>query len=260
VQAREPNYARRTVLLLVDSYDLATVAALRYSRSLRPSSLRAVHFVLDSAQASRLRDRWLAAETGVPLELVDCPDRRLARATAELVTRAVGTPDTHVTVVLPRRSYSPLTGRLLHDRTAEKIARVVSRIPHAVATIIPYDVDHKVRSLHTRQHSGGGVGETTQRHGWPEPPAGVDSIAGLSVPGRAMVEGRLHATESRSIQGNRILVGRVGDSTGEMTAVFYGRAQIPGVEPGTRIRLAGKVCAGDDGLPSMINPAYELLR
>jgi amino acid transporter len=262
VRAREPNYSRRTVLLLVDSYDLATVAALRYARSLRPSSLRAVHFVLDSAQAGRLRDRWLAAETGVPLELVDCPDRRLARATAELVTRAVAAPGTHVTVVLPRRSYAPLTGRLLHDRTAEKIARVVSRIPDAVATIIPYDVDHKVRSLHARQHSGDPhrAGATMPGRDCPATPAGVDPIAGLSAPGRATVEGRLHATESRSIQGNRLLVGRVADSTGEMTAVFYGRAQIPGVEPGTRIRLSGKVCAGDDGLPSMINPAYELLR
>jgi hypothetical protein len=43
-------------------------------------------------------------------------------------------PDTHVTVVLPRRSYPPLAGRLLHDHTADRIARVVSRIPGAAAT------------------------------------------------------------------------------------------------------------------------------
>jgi hypothetical protein len=35
---------RRVVLLLVDSYDLASVAAIRYVKSLRPSALRAVHF------------------------------------------------------------------------------------------------------------------------------------------------------------------------------------------------------------------------
>src|SRR5260370_31312775 len=33
--------------------------------------------------------------------------------------------------VLPRRSYPPLAGRLLHDQTADKIARVVSRIPRS---------------------------------------------------------------------------------------------------------------------------------
>jgi hypothetical protein len=49
-------------------------------------------------------------------------------------------PGTQVTVLLPRRTYSPLVGRLLHDRTADKIARAVSRIPGAAAQIVPYDM------------------------------------------------------------------------------------------------------------------------
>jgi hypothetical protein len=52
--------------------------------------------------------------------------------------------------VLPRRSYSALLGRLLHDRTADKIAAVVSRIPRSAATIIPYDVESRVRVLQER--------------------------------------------------------------------------------------------------------------
>src|SRR5258705_12875162 len=80
-----PHYSRRTVFVFVDGFDLATLAALRYARSLRPTSIRAVHFVIDSAQADRLRQDWLRANTGVVLDLVDCPDRRLARAAAELV-------------------------------------------------------------------------------------------------------------------------------------------------------------------------------
>jgi hypothetical protein len=47
---------------------------------------------------------------------------------------------------------------------------------------------------------------------------------------------------------------------GELTAVFYGRAHITGLEPGTQIRLRGMVSIGDDGRPAMINPAYELVR
>ena len=53
-QAQPPNYSRRVVLLLVDDYDLATIAALKYARSLRPTVLRAVHFSLDSARAEQL--------------------------------------------------------------------------------------------------------------------------------------------------------------------------------------------------------------
>ena len=59
-----PNYSRRVVLLLVDSYDLATIAALRYARSLRPSTLRAVHFSLDGTRADQLRRQWLEAGIG----------------------------------------------------------------------------------------------------------------------------------------------------------------------------------------------------
>ena len=43
-----PNYSRRSVLVLVDSYDLATIAALKYAKSLRPLTLRAVHFSVAS--------------------------------------------------------------------------------------------------------------------------------------------------------------------------------------------------------------------
>src|SRR5262245_14403929 len=51
----QPNYPRRTVFLLVDSFDLATLAAMRYARSLKPTTLGAVHFVIDTAEAEALR-------------------------------------------------------------------------------------------------------------------------------------------------------------------------------------------------------------
>jgi RecJ-like exonuclease len=50
----------------------------------------------------------------------------------------------------------------------------------------------------------------------------------------------------------------IADETGTLTAKFYGRRSIPGFEPGTRVRLAGKVSMREGG-PAMINPAYELL-
>ncbi len=146
-----PNYTRRTVFVFVDSFDLATIAALRYARSLRPTTLRAVHFVIDTAVADALREEWTRAGMDVVLDFIDCADRRLTRAAAELVSAEAAQPGVQVTVVLPRRSYSPLIGRLLHDRTADKIAAVVSRIPHAAATIVPFDVQSRLEVLHARQ-------------------------------------------------------------------------------------------------------------
>jgi hypothetical protein len=69
----------------------------------------------------------------------------------------------------------------------------------------------------------------------------------------------LHAAEVRSGRpDSNTLACEVADSTGELSAVFYGRTQIAGLEPGRRIRLRGMVGIGD-GRPAMVNPAYELL-
>ena len=147
-----PNYPRRTVFVFVDSFDLATIAALAvrpepapddaargaFRHRHRPggSAPRGVDPGRDGRRARFHRRR---------------PDRRLTRAAAELVSAEACQPGTQVTVVLPRRSYSPLLGRLLHDRTADKIAAVVSRIPNAAATIIPFDVRSRLEVLHARQ-------------------------------------------------------------------------------------------------------------
>ena len=250
-----PNFSRRAVLVLIDSYDLATIAALKYAKSLHPSTLRAVHFSVDSTRAGRLRQRWLGADTGIPLELADCPDRRLAHAAARLAAAEAATPGTHVTVVLPRRSYPVLASRLLHDHTADRIARAVSRIPSAVATIIPFDVQHKVETLKAKRARV----DSLRDYEWPEPPPGTDPIGSLRQPGRATVQGRLRAAQVRPVPRNNVLAFEVADSTGELTAVFYGRTQIAGVEPGRQVRLHGMVGIGGDGHPAMINPACEPL-
>ena len=82
-----PHYSRRTVFVFVDNFDLATLAALRYARSMRPTTIRAVHFVIDSVRADKLREKWTRADRGVTLDFIDVgrppPDpggRRAGRA------------------------------------------------------------------------------------------------------------------------------------------------------------------------------------
>ncbi|MGH3223879.1 MAG: hypothetical protein ACRDPY_35255, partial [Streptosporangiaceae bacterium] len=291
-----PNYTRRVVIVFVDDFDLSTIAALRYARSLRPTTIRAVHFVIDTEQAERLRVAW-QPERGVPLEFIDCPDRRLARAAAELASQEAAQPGTQVTAILPRRSFSPLLGRLLHDRTADKMAGVVSRVPNAAATIIPFDVQNRIRVLQERQAIArdAGTGPTgiaaatpaedekrragrqprgSRRPGRgpeeseplpgaggydrPTPPPGVNPIGSLHQPGRATVEGRVRVVEIRPVERNTVLVCEISDSTGDLTAMFYGRSNIPGLMCGSRVRLRGPVGI-KNGAPVMANPAYELL-
>ena len=298
---RQPNYSRRVVIVFVDDFDLSTVAALRYAKSLRPTVVRAVHFVIDTAKAEQLRIAWLP-DRHVSLEFIDCPDRRLPRAAAELVGREAETPGTQVTAILPRRSFS-LLGRLLHDRTADKIAGVVSRVPNAAATIIPFDVQNRVHVLQERQavHDGQAPASVTTPPGPPAdgatpgrqevkdvqhvqaaasaatpaedkseplpaagtydrpvPPPDVTPIGSLHQPGRAAVEGRVRVLEIRSVERNSVLACEIADSTGDLTALFYGRSRIPGLMCGSRVRLRGPVGI-KHGAPVMINPAYELI-
>jgi amino acid transporter len=257
-----PNYTRRTVLVFVDEFNLATIAALRYARGLRPTELRAVHFVIDQERANELRGAWLRANRGIPLDLVDCPDRRLTRAAAEVVAEEASEPGTHVTVVLPRRSYPPLIGRLLHDQTADKIARVVSRIPRSAATIIPFDVEARLDVLHERQATQNvkvaPVETKIREHERPAVRPGVTPIGSVAGNGRATVEGRVHSLEIRPVEHSCVLACQVVDATGELTALFYGRTHIPGLEPGSMIQLRGRVGI-KDAAAVMVNPAYELL-
>jgi amino acid transporter len=301
-----PHYSRRVVYVFVDSFDLATLAALRYARSLRPTQIRAVHFVIDSLRAEKLREKWTRADRGVALDFIDCPDRRLTKAATDLAEREIEDPGTHVTVILPRRSYSALLGRLLHDRTADKIAAAISRIPRSAATIVPYDVPSRVSVLQARQAAARAarsgvpttagvptdgvpvVGERTRSkranglkgndvagtarelaresdvvsaHSGPLPGNGVRSgisPIGTVTGGKVTVEGKVRVTEIRPVERNSVLAVEINDSTGNLTAMFYGRSHIPGLICGARVRFIGSARIRG-GQPVMINPAYELI-
>jgi amino acid transporter len=270
---------QRSVILFVDRYDLATIAALRYARSLCPASLRAIHLTIDQAHAKRLADRWLSAGAGIPLELVDCPDRRLAHTAADLVAEETKDETRHVTAVLPRRSYAALAGRLLHDRTADKMAHAISHVPSAIATIIPFDVRHKTERLHTTLSTYAdtarpvtlvrpviaarpviaGSADRFCANQRPVAPTDAEPIDRLVPSDRATVEGEVHTLQIRPVDHSSVLCCQVGDGTGELTALFYGRRHIAGVQPGGRIRLHGTVGRQSDGRLTMVNPTYELM-
>jgi hypothetical protein len=149
MQLTEPHdlqkHPHHTVVVLVDHFDFATIEALHYASGLHADKLRAVHFVIDALHAQRLQDRWQHFQDDIPLHMVECPDRYLSRAAQELVKREIeDDPSTKVTVLLPRRTYAPLVGRLLHDRTADKMAGAISRVDGATAQIVAYDVGSRI--------------------------------------------------------------------------------------------------------------------
>src|SRR5580698_9784040 len=152
VEATEaPVLRRHVVIVLVDRLDVATARALQYARMLAPDDLRAVHFDIDTKTARELQAEWSRVGLArLPLDIIECPDRRLGRAAIELVADATLDGDTECTVLLPRRAYGRVWQRFLHDRTADKIAAVLGQVPHVSATIVPFAVGgqcgEKVRS------------------------------------------------------------------------------------------------------------------
>ncbi|HKN97037.1 MAG TPA: amino acid permease [Pseudonocardiaceae bacterium] len=271
-EASTVNYARHTVFVLVSSLDLAVLEALRYARSLRPAELKAVHFMVDETHANRLRARWEHAGVNTTLKVIDCPDRRITRAAQELVLAASADESTSVTVLLPRRTYAPLLGRLLHDRTADRIAGVISRLPRAAATIVPYDVQSRIRAAFPnlpeerltaafeRLASRVAHGDEPElaAHNEPVPPHGVRPI-GTVVPGRrATVVGRLHDIDSRSRRGRPFLVGEVADDSGTLTVEFHGPHD--DISPGQQLRLTGlvRLDTTTHGI-LMVDPGYAIV-
>ncbi|MDI3314129.1 MAG: amino acid permease [Mycobacterium sp.] len=270
------KYARHRVFILVSSLDLAVLEALRYGKGLRADELTAVHFMVDAAHAARLRERWNRFNLDIPLRIVDCPDRQLIRAAQELVVAARDQyPDTNVTVLLPRRTYPPLLGRLLHDRTADKISRAISGISDAAATIVPYDVKSRIREafpdlfgqriarklakVEARILLGQGQDFEAYEHAQhPEHPAPVVAIQGL-IPGqRATIEGCVRQVEDVAKRRRTFRRVILADDSGDIRIAFR-----PGhgadIRPGQRLRITGKARQHGNGPMSMADPAYTVI-
>jgi hypothetical protein len=111
---------------ITGSFGLATLAALRHARSLRPTSPRAVHFVIGNVRAGKLRNEWACANRGVVLDFIDCPGRRLTHCAAELVGRTRESRP-HLHARRPRRTAVPGSGtrpRSTPQRRARKLPRI----------------------------------------------------------------------------------------------------------------------------------------
>ncbi|MBB6173553.1 amino acid transporter [Nocardiopsis mwathae] len=136
-----PRWQRHVVFVLVDTFDPAVFQALRYAHELRPDEVRAVHVAVDGIHARRLAARWRTAQaTDVPLDVVECPDRRLERRLTELAARTTADGRTALTLLIPHRMYSTVFGRILHRGTGERLARKLEGVPSVAVTILPYSV------------------------------------------------------------------------------------------------------------------------
>ena len=272
-QERATSIARHDVTVLVDSVDIATVGAIRYARSLKPRNLAAVHFVIDDRHAEEIQNAWAKSDAldDVTLELIDCPDRRIANSVVDYAIRLTEKEDIELTLLLPRRSYSRFLGRLLHDQTAEQIAAPISQLPRVVATIVPFDVDRITSGAKLEVHH---PHETVRvaKSAQPAPkniaPVDIEPISHYAEDvtkigqiqwrKRAKVHGRVTSIKTAPRGSAPSLQVEIWDETGGVSLQFLGRREIAGLEVGSQMRAEGMV-GEEEGAMVILNPSYELL-
>ena len=277
--SRATSMTRHDVTVLIDSFDLATIGAIRYARSLNPRNLSAVHFVIDDRRAEMLSKEWAKNEAcaDVPLELIDCPDRRLANAAVDYAIRATAGNDVELTLLLPRRSYSKVLGWLLHDQTAEDIARPISQLERVVATIIPFDVEKIISGQSSwkaptekKSESKQEVPVRTQSAFTKAPVAtksnepishyaeNITPIGNITWRKRAHVQGRVNSIKSAPSGSSPLVEVEMWDESGGVTLQFLGRREISGLDVGSQLKAEGMV-GENNGQLIILNPSYEII-
>jgi amino acid transporter len=266
--AEAPIMSRHVVVVLVDTIDQAAARAIQYARSLTPDELTAVHFDLDPIRTRDLTDAWTRfGFSRLSLDVVECPDRRLTRAAAEVVARHLADGDTEVSVLIPRREYTRVWHRLVHDRTADSLVKVLSTLPHCNVTIVPFHLGTAADTPQLVVATAPADERRAARRKAKAPPT-VDvselalpddrvRIADLQFRQRARVGGKVYSLRVQPWSGVAALELTLVDESGAITVVFFGRRQIPGVTSGTRLVVDG-VVGEHRGRQAMLNPAYEI--
>ncbi len=251
----QPILRRHVVLVFVARIDQSTARAIQYARALMPDEMRAVHIAVDRHGAEQLADEWRRLGLSrVPLELVDCPDRRVARAALEVVAAETGNGQTEVSVLMPHRKYTRFWHRLLHDNTGDEISPRAQPAPSRERD--PGPVPHGIVQPRVRPGVVSGRAEL-----YPIPSAAADPtlpIGQVRWRTDARIEGRIRSMRVQPWANVATLECVVVDETGGLLLVFLGRRRVGGIELGRHIRARGMV-GEHRGYLAILNPAVELL-
>ena len=260
------------IVVFVDQYDLATERALAYCKTLNSSAIRAIHFDIDPAVTKELEERWGrndSASSSIPLEIMECEDRRVDRAALEVVSDMVRDPKVFAMVILPRRGFTSRIQRLLHDRTADSIASAVMHVPRTAATIVPYRMKVMVPTETATAEPGadavarGGHREASHLEAdellnTRRSAAKAGEIGAVTLREKAKLAGRIKSITVEKSANGQSMSCLLTDSTGSIKLVFQGRDAVPGLERGVRLLVSGTVTSFNREAV-ILNPEYEIV-
>ena len=276
-------------IVLVSKLHLPTLRALAYARATRPAHLEAITVDVDDAETARLKEEWEKAGIPVPLTVVTSPYRDITQPVVAYVKRLrLESPRDIVTVFIPEYVLGHWWEQLLHNQSALRLKARLINMRGVVVASVPYQLRSSQAQWHADPLSRPAAPVTAPAA--PRPAAGDGSlldrlstsredlqteemqaemeVAQAALPGcvpisqtkhREVVDvtGTLRTVTLRPRGPSLTMEADLWDGTGNITLVWLGRRDIPGIEPGRRILVHGRL-ATIKGEPTIFNPQYEL--
>ncbi|GAA2022216.1 APC family permease [Catenulispora yoronensis] len=276
--------ANNHAIVLVSKLHLPTLRALGYASATRPTRLEAVTVHLDDAEVKALKAEWERRNIPVPLTVIDSPYREITRPIIEYVKRLRSeNPDDVVTVYIPQYVLGHWWEQVLHNQSALRLKSRLLFQRRVVVAAVPYQLQSATarieRAKAQAQASFHGSAMTK-----PKPPrqrtrlqnltlenseleaatlseavtpSGATPIADCPDREQVCLAGTLRTVRLRPRAGVPVLEADLWDGTGSVTVSWLGRREIPGIVPGRRIVVRGRVTT-TGGKRAVYNPIYEL--
>ncbi len=260
--------ARNRSIVLVSKLHLPTLRALAYAKATHPSHLEAVTVDVDEAETLRLKEDWDRASVPVPLTVIASPYREITRPIVHYVKRLRReSPRDIVTVYVPEYVVGHWWEQLLHNQSALRLKTRLLMQPGVVVASVPY----QLRSATQQQPPAPAADAIPPLHRLTADTAmlhaldlqaecrdeGATPVADTDAHEYVNVAGTLRTVTLRPRGTSLTMEADLWDGTGSVTLVWLGRRDIPGIRPGRRIEVHGRLARIKDER-TIYNPSYEL--
>src|SRR5215469_15271372 len=263
--------ASNIAIVLVSKLHLPTLRALAYARATRPHKLTALTVNVDEAETGRLREEWDASGMPLPLTVISSPYREVTRPIIEYVRNLRReSPRDIVTVYIPEYVVGHWWEQALHNQSALRLKARLLMERGVVVASVPYQLESAIRAAresdplapHRLLATREALHAAEVRHEISELP--TDPDGGRPVPisdsrhrETVAIAGTVRAVTLRPQGSTPTMEAELWDGTGKVTLVWLGRRDIPGIEPGRRLVVHGRMTTLK-GERAIYNPRYEL--
>jgi amino acid transporter len=272
--------ASNIAIVLVSKLHLPTLRAVAYAKATRPARIEALTVDVDDAETAHLKAEWDRSAMPIPLTVLSSPYREITRPVIAYVRRLRReSPRDIVTVYVPQYVLGHWWEQALHNQSALRLKARLLLERGVVVASVPYQLHSAARAARMPDPLMGGrlmpgridAGRTLTDREKQHAAEIRQEVLSLTGPSgrrptpisesrqreRVALAGTLRAVTMRPIGGSLSMEAELWDGTGQVTLVWLGRRNIPGIQPGRRIVVHGRLTSRR-GDPTIFNPSYEL--